>query len=130
VAGFDSLIRSGVALADSLTGSLQSTVTHEAWIGQDAYGSPSYAAPVARAALVEQRVAQARVQPSGEMVSTTAKVTFLRPIAPNGAAGRKEPVDTRDRITLQDGATGPLVNISNFIDKTTGRGYLTEVWLG
>lgn len=130
MAGFDGLVRGAVALANNLTGSLQSSVSHEAWTGQDAFGEATYAAPVTRQAIVEQRIAQFRSQPSGEMVTTTAKVTFLKPITPNGAAGRNEPVDSRDRITLQDGATGPLVNISNFIDPTTGRGYLTEVWLG
>lgn len=128
--GLDDIVRSGVALADSITLSLQPLVSLEAWTGQDAYGQQTYAAAVSIRALVEQKVSQIRSRLTGEMVMTTAKVSFLRPVAPNGAAGRAEPVDTRDRITLPDGFTGPIVAVNSFTDPTTSRGYLTEVYLG
>lgn len=125
----DSLIRRGVAVADRLTASLQPDVTHEAWTGQDGYGAATYAAGVARAAIIEQKQRLHRTS-NGREVVTKAKITILRPITPNGAAGRTEPIDVRDRFTLPDGSTGPIVDIGGFTDAGTGRPYFAEVWLG
>lgn len=128
--GLDDIVRAGVALADSITTTLQVAVSHEAWTGQDAFGEATYAAATFPLAIVEQKVSQVRSRLTGQMIMTKAKVSFLRPIAPNGAAGRAEPVDTRDRITLPDGFTGPIVAVNSLTDPTTSRGYLTEVYLG
>lgn len=126
---FDSLIRHGVALADSLTASLQPVVSFEAWTGQDAFGAPTYAAAIPVAALTEQRLST-RQTLNGKLVPTVAKITILRPLAVNGAAGRIEPIDNRDRFTLPDGTTGPVVDVADFTDPDSGRGYFAEVWLG
>lgn len=126
---FDDLIRSGVALADSLTDSLQVSVTHEAFTGLDDTGASSYAAGVSRKAIVERKNRQ-RVTGDGRTILTSAQITFLRPIAANGAAGRQEPVDTRDRITLPDGSTDPIADVEALLDPDTGRGYYAVVWLG
>lgn len=126
---FDDIIRTGVALADSLTGSLQGTCVHEAWTGQDISGAKTYAAPVNRQALVERKQRR-MISSTGQEILSVAKIDFLRPIAPNGAAGRVEPVDSRDRITLPDGTTGPIVNVEALLDPDTDRGYFTTVYLG
>lgn len=126
---FDDLIRSGVALADSLTDSLQVSVTHEAYTGINEFGESSYAAGVSRKAIVERKNRQ-RVTGDGRTILTSAQITFLRAIEANGAAGRQEPVDTRDRITLPDGSTDPIADVEALLDPDTGRGYYAVVWLG
>jgi len=127
--GLGDLVRSGLQIADQVTQDLQPEVLHEAWIGQDGYGNAAYAAAVARPAIVEQRLHQ-RVTSSGRLVLVQAYVAFIRPIPPNGAAGRKEPVDPRDRLTLPDGSTGPIVDQSGLVDASTTRPFYAEVWIG
>lgn len=126
---FDGLIRSALETADSLTADLQATVSHEAWQSQDAMGQPTYAAAVDRLAIVEQRLEEIR-DANGREVLTQAKVTFLRPIPPEGTAGRVEPVDQRDRLTLPDGTKAPIVKVEGLTDPDTTRPYMLEVWLG
>lgn len=125
------VIRSGVAIADSITTSIQGDVIHEAWIGiKDKKGSAKFAAPVSRRALIEKSQTIITNE-KGETVKRTAKVTFLRVVEPNGAEGRSEPVDERDRITLPDGLTGPILTVKGgVLDPATGRPYLVEVQLG
>ena len=125
----DSLIRRGVATANRLMASLQPNVTFEAWTGEDAYGAVTFATGVPTPALVEQKQRLHRTA-SGREVVTKAKITILRPIAPNGATGRTEPIDSRDRFTLPDGSTGPIVDVEGFVDRGTGRPYFAEIFLG
>lgn len=127
--GLDALIRSGVALAKKVTASLQVTVTHEAWTGSDGYGLATYAYPRKRLALVERKQANIRTA-GGETVLSRCMVLFLEPIKANGADGRTEPIDTRDRIILPDETTGPILAVNGMIDPTTDRPYYGEVWLG
>lgn len=124
---FDALIRSAVATADRITAALQDAVTHEAWTGADAYGNPTYAAGVSRDAIVEYNPAIQRLL-TGQIVTATARVLFLRPIAANGASGRREPLDPRDRFTLPDGRQPPVLSVDGgLVDPSTGRSYFGEV---
>lgn len=125
---FDTLVRNLVGLANTLTSSLQSTVQHSAWIGQDQYDAPQFATAVPRPAIVQTGPRRGK-SPTGDDVITSATVYFLGPVEPNGAAGRKEPIDPRDRIVLQDGYTAPLVAIGpgDLIDPATGHPYLYSV---
>lgn len=125
---FDDLIRTGVSLADSLTGSLQATVAHQAWTGSDGFND-TYAASVDRQAIVERKNRE-RQTADGRTILTTAQITFLRPIAAQGAAGRQEPIDSRDKLTLPDGSTDPIADVEALLDPDTGRGYYAVVWLG
>lgn len=128
--GFAGIIRSGLRTAKALTKTLEATVTHEAWIGQDAYGKPLYATAIARRALVQEGATPHRLD-SGEVITAIAQISFLEPVAPHGAAGRQEPIDVRDRITLRGELTAPIMDIAGgLVDPATGRPYLTEVWLG
>lgn len=136
--GLDSLVRKAVAIADKQTKSLQVTVTHEAWTGADSvYGAPTFAAPISRLAIVEDKEVL-RDQGAGSLILQRAAIYFLRPIEPNGAVGRNEPIDTRDRITLSDGYTGPILTVgganeqsrTGLVDPVTGYPYLFEVILG
>ena len=40
---FATIVQSGVALANTLTDSLQASVTHKAYASDDGYGKPTYA---------------------------------------------------------------------------------------
>lgn len=123
------ILRNGIALADSLTADLQDTVTHEAWTGQDFNGKPTYAVGITRAAIVERK--QRLIKGiDGREVMSTHYVGFIRPISPNGAAGRQEPVDPRDRITLSNGSTGPIVSLDGFMDRAFDRPMYTQIYLG
>lgn len=129
--GLDALVRKGVALANRTTASLQVTVTHEAWTGQDGYAAPAFAhGPISRQAIVEEG-ARPRRSSTGDVVMTRAKVTFVGPIAPDGSPNRNEPIDQRDRITLPSGFSGPIVDMEGIpADPATGSPYLFSVWLG
>jgi len=124
------VVRGAVASVSALTSGLKVNVTHEAWIGHaDAYAGPAYAAPVLLPALVQEGTNQRRL-PTGEVITARACVSFLEPVAPNGAVGRREPIDPRDRVTLPSGLTGPLTeNPGAMVDPTTGRPYLSVFWL-
>lgn len=129
--GLADIIRSGVATAHKVTLDLQATVTHEAWTGQDDTGKPTYASAETRTAVVDRKQRLRRSVGGQEMVSRHV-LTFLAPIAANGAADRQEPIDPRDRFTLPDGSTGPIIDIASTVDAEsgTGEGYLYEVYLG
>lgn len=126
---FSSLVRSGVSLADSLTGSLQDECTYEAWTGSDRFGKETYAAGVALPTLIERKQ-DLVTDYEGEEVVSKATITILRPIADNGASGRQEPIDPRDKFTLPDGTSGRILSVDAFIDPSIGAGYFHIVKLG
>lgn len=135
--GLGALVRNAVATANSLTGGtdgLQAEITHEPWTGLDGYGKPSYGSAVTRTAVVElvsqhARPAAVRLD-SGEVLVVRATVTILSPITANAASGRKGPVDPRDRITLPDGTTGPILTINAPVDPATAAPYFYEIGIG
>jgi len=137
MADFAKLVRSGVALIDKTVASLQVTVTHEAWTGNDAtYGTPTFATAVDRLALVEEK--EVLLQTSGQDIIQRAKILILRPITANGATGRIEPIDVRDKFTLSSGYTGPILTVggpteekrTGLVDPSTNSPYMYEVSLG
>lgn len=125
----DSIVRKAVAIADKVTLSLQATVTISAWTGQssDGRGGSTYASPVTAQAIVE--FGGTIIDSTGREVETFAHLTFPRPLAPNGTAGRQEPIDPRDKITVA-GRTRPIMKVEGFVDPTINRPFMTEVWLG
>jgi hypothetical protein len=127
--GFDDLVRDGIALAKTLTADLQDNITLQRWTGTDGYNKPTYADPVTHEVLIEHKMRQHRL-PTGEIVQTRAKVTWLHPLTAHGAAKRKEPIDPRDKITLPDGRTGPILDVQGLVDPATGYPYMPEVYLG
>lgn len=127
--GLDSIIRNAITLANSVTADLQTTVTHEAWIGQNSRGLPTYDDAVSRSAVVEFKQVRRR-RPDGSETLQAARVTFVGPIASNGADGRREPIDNRDRITLPNGYSGPILEVLGVVDPTTGAPYALDVILG
>lgn len=145
-------LRNGVAAVDRVARTLQvgsdpavGPVLHEAWIGTSAATTPSglpagvygddtaetnrFAPPVEIQAIVEWGAVRVDTK-TGTAIQTLAKITIPRAIAANGAPGRNEPFDDRDRITLPGGRTGPIVAVEGLIDPGTGLLLMTEMWLG
>jgi hypothetical protein len=117
--GLAAIVRKGVAIANSVTNDLQVDVTHEAFSGVGTYGEPTFSAAVTRSALVEIEPKMVRTAAGDEAVSR-ATISIIGDVT----------VNNRDRFTLPDGSTGPILNVSGFLDPLTGRGYLTQVYLG
>lgn len=131
---FDAIIRSGLRSAHAITASLQSAVAHERWSGVDSYGKPTYLTSVDRTAIIEKK--QKRVAgPNGTEILATSRVQFLTPL-PDATqysvvlSNRRNPIDPRDRFTLPDGTTCPVVDIEGVFDPSTDRPYIEAVWLG
>jgi hypothetical protein len=125
------VVRSGISIANTVTedGELQLDVTLEAWTGSDAHGAPTYATAVSIPAIVEMKNRLVKLK-NGEVVASRAQVTFLRPVTANGATGRREPIDPRDKITLPDGETGPILDVEGLFDSSTNAPYMLSVFLG
>lgn len=125
----DVTIRKAVAKADRVTAPIQVTIHHYAWLSQDAFGKPVYADPTDILAIVEI-VNRQQYSSSGKLMLIVASITIPRPLSPNGAPGRKEPIDPRDKIVLPDGTTQPIIAAEGVLDSATSRPFMTEVLLG
>lgn len=123
-------VRNGVALASRMTAGLMVDVRHLAWIGQDGFDQPVYAVAFVRKALLEDKQVL-RATAAGENVLSRTKLTFLDPIAANGAENRREPIDPRDEFEIVEGQPlGPVLSSEGLIDPKTGLAYLYSVYLG
>jgi hypothetical protein len=87
---------------------LEGTVTHEAWIGQDSAGDPIYDAPRERKAMIQEGPFPVRRLPTGDVMEARVGMVFTEEIPPNGAEGRREPIDPRDKFTLRYGQLDAL----------------------
>lgn len=123
------ILATGIGIADSLTKGVQGTCTLEAWTASDGRGARTYAAPVTFRAVVD--TTRKEVIRNGKEVIIVATVVIVGDLAPNGAAGRVEPVDPRDRITLPDGTTGTILSSPGApINPLTGRAFVQLIELG
>jgi len=122
-------VRSAIAVANGVTSGLQVYVQHYLWLEDDSYGKPIYSTPVSRLAIVEYNQQLVRSY-SGQDVMQLAKVTVLQPIVANGAEGRKEPVDPRDKFVLPDGSTHAILSVEGMTDPATGFPYMFQISLG
>jgi len=129
MSGFADIVRSGVAIAQTLTQSLQVEVEHFPWVDSDSHGAPVFGYSLKRSAIVEYKQSAVR-NVQGETVLSRAKITILYPLTPNGATGRREPIDSRDRLVLPDGTSGPIVAVNNLVDPATRRPYMYDIYLG
>lgn len=131
-----SIISNAVAIASQATRSLQETpegigiVAHHAWTGADAWGKATYATAVNRRAVWEPGHQSKFDTSTGSIVQVKGKLTFLDPIAPNGAAGRIEPIDNRDLLILPDGTTGPIYRPEGLYNPVTDAPFLIGLWIG
>jgi hypothetical protein len=125
----DDIIRNAVALANNVTKSLQVVIRYEPWIGQDEYGTPRYGSRQDLLVIIEYKNKWFSTR-SGQEMLVRANIFFLQPLTANGATGRAEPLDNRDRITLPDGTTGPILSVDGVTDSNTQYPYYHAVALG
>lgn len=123
-------VRSAVKTADTVTKALQATVTYKkaVLITTDGYGSYDYPSSVQLLAIVDWTRKQLRTQ-TGVLSLSRASVMFLDIDALVSATGGQG-IDDHDQIILPDGTTGPILDMSGFIDAGTGHPVATEVFLG
>jgi len=117
--GLDDILRGAVKTAKAVTKDLQPTVLHAAWKEQTTSGAQTYKAAVKRGAIVSFHQQQVRT-PEGELTMSRAQITFLEPVA----------ISTKDKLTLSDGSTGPILQIGGPVDPGNDLGFVTDVWLG
>jgi hypothetical protein len=115
------IIQNGVSIANTVTTSLQATITHAAYASDDGYGKPTYSTGVARTAIVERRQKYVRTD-TGEEKLSLARILFPYPVT----------IGEQDKITLPDSTVMPILKIDGVVDPTTSDGatYMVEVELG
>lgn len=128
------ILRLGISLANSFTAGVQCQVKFEACTGQNANGR-TYAAPVYLSAVVDYTSKERVNVSTGKVQIIAATITVIGDVHPNGSAitgnPRREPIDDRDRLTLPNGFTGPVISAPGSVaDPATGRGFIHVIELG
>lgn len=128
--GLASIVRNGIAIADKITKDLQAPVLIQRWISEGRSGTPGReASPITVMAIIEPDKNKVP-NPSGGAMIVTSKITILTPMAAQGAAGRDEPIDQRDLVTLPDGSTCPIFRVLGYLtDPSTNYPYMIQVSL-
>lgn len=108
-------IRGAVGLANNIFGSQQLTVIWEACT-KDSKGKRAFADPVNIQMLVDWT--QRTIVSKGLERTSRATMTLLDPSIVIGPD---------DRLTLPDGMTGPIVQMTGPADPATGKPYVTEI---
>lgn len=121
-------IANAVSVANRVTSGLQCSVLCEFWVGQSLSGAPKIERQTILA-LVEKRQQRLRTL-TGEEQTSRHYIVFLQPLSIPVAAGRANPIDPRDKFVLPDGATGPVLSTTGFVNPDTSQPYLSEIWLG
>lgn len=118
--GLLDVVRAGIDIANNLTADLQPLVRYEEYLRTDGAGKKVYATARDVPAIVDWKQKQVRTL-QGVLSVSRASVMFLDPTIV---------LDDNDKITLPDGTTGPILDMSGFIDRETGHPVATEVFLG
>jgi hypothetical protein len=122
------VVRAGVKVANTVTTPLQATVSYQRDLGNDEFGTRTLGSVVKLKAIVDWKQRQVRTI-TGLLSVSRASVLFLD-VAALSAATAGQGIDENDVITLPDGTTGPILDMSGFIDAGTGQPVATEVFLG
>lgn len=131
--GLLQIVQGAVKTAHNLTLDLQSSFFFWKYISSDGAGDKVYDPPVSDPgieirALIEEKQEIVRTL-SGEMSQSKTHITVLDTekllLATNGEGIKEE-----DRIVLQNGESGRILNYAGLLDRTTGVPVLTEIYLG
>lgn len=123
------ILRTAVAIADSVTKDWQPSVTFKRYLRSDATGKRSYAADVfLLRAIVELKQRQVRTQ-QGELAVSSITITFLD-VAAVLAATVDGVMTVNDVIVLATGQSTPIMGVGGFIDAGTGAPVATEAYCG
>lgn len=127
--GLGVFVAMGAQAAALATGGEHRLVTWEPWIGASGgFGEQRYAPAVSLEALVQLTPTVSRAP--GEQ-GILAIIGILQELPYTGTPGRQEPIDPRDRFTLPDGSTGPVVEVKlGVLSGSTGRPSMAQVKLG
>jgi hypothetical protein len=121
------VLRGAVKIADQTTKSWQGLVTLEHFAAFGTYG-PTHQSSTQLLAIVDWKQSQVRTA-QGVMAVSRAYVMFLD-VAALMAATNNEGLNDNDIIHLPDGSTGPILNMTGFMDAGTTKPVATEVYLG
>lgn len=126
------LINLAVQLGDEFTKSTQPDVIITRWAGQDGSGDEQYASPITVKAIVVYKQVPRHRRGAAEAELSRAYVAVLQPIEPitPAVAGRVDPIDDRDMVTLPDGTVSPILAAEGLVNPTISRPYYHEIWLG
>lgn len=122
MASLASVVRKGIGIIDDVTvsGGLQVTVSHRAYVTQDALGDGEpYAAAVSRTAVYVQTTHMFHGA-EGSETQSIGKLLFPRAVV----------ISTHDQITLPDGTTPPILEVKGVWDQGAGGRFYTSVELG
>lgn len=136
--GFRNLVTSGIGIANKLTADLQDTVELYRWIGTNDTSAPRFEdTAITLSALVEYKPRLKQLG-DGRVVEARATVTVIGPIDPmpewrktaQADEQRHEPIDSRDKLVLSDGTTGPILDIKGLSDPVLAAPFMYEIVLG
>lgn len=126
--GLLNVLRSGVKTANKVTADLQSSFTFRKALSSDGAGGMTYGSPVTIPAIIEDRQEEVRTL-GGEISQSRTHITVLD-VAKLSAATNGEGIKEQDEIVLANGEIGTILSISGFVDRGTGLGIVTEIYLG
>lgn len=126
------ILEKGIAIADKLIPGVKTTCTLEQFTGSDANGDETYASAISFKAIVDY-TNKVTIR-NAQMVSISATLTILERVLFNNTLTdppRRNPIDPRDRITLPDGTTGPIISVPGSVNNPkTGTGFIQVVEIG
>lgn len=123
------VLRRGVAIINTVTKPLQADVMYERAVPlADAYSTIPAGTAVPLKAIVDWKQVQVRTREG--TLSTSRSIITLLDIDEVVAATGGEGIDDHDTFTLPDGTTGPILDMTGFIDAGTGHPIATEIFLG
>lgn len=125
------ILRNAVAIANTVTKNLrfQATVTYyKAVSDSTGYGGVTHPTGVSLEAIVDFARKQVRTR-EGVLTVTRATIDLLD-VAAVAAATGGDGIGNDDKFVLPDGDSGPILDISGFIDSGTGQPVATTVMLG
>ena len=126
--GLLQIVQSAVKTAHNLTLDLQASFMFEKYLSSGGAGDKIYSSPVTIRAIIEEKQEIVRTV-SGEMSQSKTHITVLdteRLLEVTNGEGVQE----EDRIILQNGETGRILNAQGLMDRSTGGLVLTEIYLG
>lgn len=122
-------LRLGVKIADRVTKPIQGTVMYSRAVADTSgYGDFTYPTTVPLRAIVDFARKQVRTR-DGVLTVTRATIDLLD-VAEVAAATNGEGIGNDDKFVLPDGDTGPILDLSGFIDAGTTQPIATTVMLG
>jgi len=117
--GLRDLVAGVVRTADRVVSDLKITVQHRRWKEKNDEGEDTFFDPVPVKCTADWSRKLVRTQAS-ETTMSRVSLTFTQPME----------VNELDQFVLPDGTTGPILDMSGFLDRVTSKPFVTEVWLG